>query len=225
MVEELVRDFVPEALAPGPNSAGLERVNSKFYIGHRSARWRESDLIWKLPAPQCTEGYLYLLFEFQSKNDWWMPLRTQVYQGLLWQQVVDELNLQTGAQLPPLLLIVLYNGKPRWKPPTNIRELIALSPASPLWPSQPRIRYHLLDIGAFPGDALTRRTTLAALLFRLEQRPPRHELERLFGEIESWFRANPGLERLQRLFAELMREAFAGEKDAKLSSPSDTRRN
>ena len=66
-----MRDFVLEALATGLNFSGLKRVNSKFYIGHRSARRRESDIIWKLPPPKGPDRYLYLLFEFQSKNDWW----------------------------------------------------------------------------------------------------------------------------------------------------------
>jgi len=33
--------------------------------------------------------HFYLLIEFQSDIDAWMAVRTQVYQGLLWQQVID----------------------------------------------------------------------------------------------------------------------------------------
>jgi len=36
MVEELVREFVPEALAAGLDFSGLQRVNPKFHIGRRS---------------------------------------------------------------------------------------------------------------------------------------------------------------------------------------------
>jgi hypothetical protein len=210
MVEELVREFVPEALAAGLDFSGLQRVNPKFHIGWRSVQRRESDVIWRLPTREDTDIYLYLLIEFQSESDWWMAVRTQVYQGMLWQHVIDEKKLKTGAQLPPLLLVVLYNGKQRWEAPTEISKLIALSPSSALWPWQPCVRYHLLDMGAFPGDDLARRTTLAALLFRLEQRPPGSELKALFREVVSWFRLNEGLDGLRRLFAELIREAFTG---------------
>ena len=170
MVEELVREFVPEALAAGLDFSGLQRGNPKFHSGRRSDRRRESDVIWRLPTCQGTDIYLYLLNEFQSKSDWWMSVRTQIYQGLLWQQVIAEKKLKTGARLPPLLLLVLYNGAQRWEAPTEIRELIALSADSALWPWQPQVRYYLLDMGAFPRDDLTRRTSAAALLFRLEQR-------------------------------------------------------
>jgi Putative transposase, YhgA-like len=210
MVEELVREFVPEALATGLDFSGLRRVNPKFHSGRRSARRREGDVIWRLPTCEGTDIYLYLLIEFQSTSDWWMPVRTQVYQGLLWQQVIDEKKLKAGARLPPLLLLVLYNGIQRWKAPTDIRDLIALSPDSALWPWQPQIRYYLLDMGAFPRDDLTRRTSVAALLFRLEQPLSSQDLKELVGEVVGWVRRHPDYADLRRLFTELVRRAFIG---------------
>ena len=69
-------------------------------------------------------------------------------------------------------------------------------------------------MGAFPKDELARRSSLVALLFRLEQR---HSLERLRDLLDEggapslagWFRKHEGYERLRRLFAELIREALA----------------
>ena len=208
MVEELVREFVPEALAADLDFSGLQRVNPKFHGGRRVSRRRESDVIWRLPTRQGTDIYFYLLIEFQSKSDWWMAVRTQIYQGLLWQQIIAEKGLKAGARLPPLLLLVLYNGKQRWKAATDIRQLIALVPDSPLWRWQPRVRYYLLDMGAFPRDDLTRRASVAALLFRLEQSPSSEELKGLVDEVVGWFRQHPDYTDLRRLFTELVRRAF-----------------
>jgi hypothetical protein len=209
MVEELVREFVPRRLVAGLDFSGLQRVNPKFHAGRRSARRREGDVIWRLPTREGSDIYLYLLIEFQSESDGWMAVRTQVYQGLLWQQVIDEQKLQAGARLPPLLLLVLYNGERRWKAATTTRELIALSPDSALWPWQPQVRYYLLDMGAFPKDELARRSSLVALLFRLEQRHSPEELKELVYEVIDWFRQHEGYERQQGLFTELIREACA----------------
>ena len=208
MVEELVREFVPEALAAGLDFSRLQRVNPKFHSARGAARRREGDVIWRLPTCEGADIYLYLLLEFQSESDWWMAVRTQVYQGLLWQQVIDEKKLQTGARLPPLLLLVLYNGVRRWNAATDIRELIALSPDSALWPWQPQVRYYLLDMGAFPTDELARRASLVALLFRLEHQLPLEEFDRALDDVIGWFRHHEGSERLRELFAELVREAF-----------------
>jgi len=82
MVEELVREFVPEALAEDLDFQALQRVNPKFHIGQRSARRREGDVIWRLPTRKGADVYLYVLIEFQSDIDWRMVVRTQVYQGL-----------------------------------------------------------------------------------------------------------------------------------------------
>src|ERR1700742_4647939 len=98
LVEALVREFVPEALTAGLDFSGLQRVNPKFYLHRHYPRRRESDVIWRLPTCEGTDIYLYLMIEFQSEIDWWMAVRTQVYTGLLWQQVIEEKSLKTGAR-------------------------------------------------------------------------------------------------------------------------------
>jgi predicted transposase YdaD len=210
MVEALVREFLPEALAAGLDFSGLQRVNPKFHIGRGAARRREGDVIWRLPTREGADIYLYLLLEFQSRSEWWMAVRTQVYEGLLWQQVIDERRLKVGARLPPMLLLVIYNGARRWNAATQTSELIALPPQSALWPWQPQVRYYLLDIGAFTKSQLARRASLAALLFRLEQRHSPEELNELLAEVLGWFREHEGYEKLRELFTELVRAAFAG---------------
>jgi putative YhgA-like transposase len=210
MVEEIVREFVPDALASGLDFSGLQRVNPKFHTARRIAQYRESDVIWRLPTHEGADIYLYLLIEFQSESDWWMAVRMQVYQGLLWQQIINEQNLKSGARLPPVLLLVLYNGEPRWSAPREISEMIGLAPDSALWHWQPRVRYYLLDMGALVGDDLARRESLVALLFRLEQRQSPQQLEGLVEELIGWFRQHEGFDELKRLFSELVRQVILG---------------
>jgi hypothetical protein len=220
MVEELVREFVPLELVSDLDFSGLQRINPKFHSGRRSARRRESDVIWRLPTNPESGVYLYLMIEFQSECDRWMAVRSLVYQGLLWQQVIDEQKMGTGAQLPPLLLLLLYNGERPWRSPTSARDLIALSADSALWPWQPQVRYYLLDIGALPKEELQQRPSLVPLLFRLEQRHSPEALQELLAEVRDWFRRHAGYERLRGLFAELVREAFVGH-GVKMSGSGD----
>jgi len=210
MVEGLMREFVPRELVAGLDFSGMQRVNPKFHSNRRWARRREGDVIWRLPTHEGSDICLYLLIEFQSENDTWMAVRTQVYQGLLWQQVIDEQKLEAGSRLPPLLLLVLYNGERRWKAATTTRELVAISPDSAPWPWQPQVRYYLVDIGALAQNELARRSSLVALLFRLEQRHSPERVTALVEEVICWFQQHAGYDRLQGLFTELIREAFAG---------------
>lgn len=208
MVEGLVRDFLPDAMAVGVDFGGMGRMAAKFY--DRTGQRREGDVIWRLPLHGGSEVYLQLLLEFQSRSDWWMAVRAQVYTGLLWQQVIVEEGLKAGDPLPPVMLVVLHNGRERWTAPPDTAGLVGLPAGSCLWHWQPMIRYHVLDMGRLPGDELARRETLAALLVRLEQRHDPPELAALVQEVAGWFRSHPEAEELRRLFTELVREAMNG---------------
>jgi hypothetical protein len=59
MVEELVREFVPQGLVAGLDFSGLQRVNPKFHSGRRSARQREGDVIWRLPTREGSDIYFH----------------------------------------------------------------------------------------------------------------------------------------------------------------------
>jgi hypothetical protein len=207
MVEQFVRDFVPAAMAVGLDFTRMERVNAKFH--GRGGRRREGDVIWRVPTEYGGDIYLYLMLEFQSQIDWWMPVRIQVYAGLLWQQIIDEKKLKAGDRLPLVLPVVLYNGDKAWNSPTGTMELVALPPDSPLWHWQPGIRYHLVDERALPGSELERRDSLVALLFRLEAGPGPEDFLGLVDEIIGWFRQHPDYETLKQLFTEIVGYALS----------------
>ena len=65
-------------------------------------------------------------------------------------------------------------------------------------------------MSAFLRDDLKRRTSAAALLFRLEQRLSSQELDELVGKVVGWLRQHPDYADLRRLFTELVRRAFIG---------------
>ncbi len=144
MVAELISQFAPEVAAIGLDFTRLTRVNVKFHTG-RGQRRRERDVIWRLPTAGGGDIYLYLLLEFQSDSNRWMAVRAQVYEGRLWQQIIDESKLKSGERLPPVLMLVLYNGERRWSAPTDLADLVTLLAGSPLWLWQPQVRYYLLD--------------------------------------------------------------------------------
>jgi hypothetical protein len=72
-----------------------------------------------------------------------MALRMLVYLGLLSQDLVKRGDLSEG-KLPPILPLVLYNGLPEWRAPTEVSELFAESPPG-LAAYRPRLAYHLID--------------------------------------------------------------------------------
>jgi hypothetical protein len=202
MVAELLREFVAEPWLDDFDLDGMERLNAKFHAG--TGERRDGDMIWRIPRRGGGDAYLVLLLEFQSTPDRWMALRALVYAGLLWQHLVRERRLPPDGRLPPVMPVVLYNGDPRWAIPLALRELVGLPEDSPLWRWQPKMRYHIVDEGAFGEDDLATRDALAALLFRLEGSPGPERVVALADAVLAWFARHPGFGELRPVFAELL---------------------
>lgn len=156
-----------------------------------------------------SEVYLYVLMEFQSTPERWMALRVLVYVGLLWQQLLAEGRLTADGRLPPVFPLVLYNGEGRWRAPLTLAELVGLPEASGLWPWQPAMRYHLIDEGGFPTEALARGETLAALLFAFKTAASPAEALPVVERVAEWFHRHPGSGELKQAFTAFIAASLA----------------
>jgi hypothetical protein len=66
-----------------------------------------------------------LLLEFQSAVDRSMAVRMLTYTALLYQKLIAEGVLRVRSVLPPVLLVVIYNGRRPWTVPVDVAELVA----------------------------------------------------------------------------------------------------
>jgi len=164
MVEDLLRGFVREEWVQHLDFSTLERVSSSYVT--EDLREREDDLIWRLRWGE-EWLYVYLLLEFQSTIDRFMAVRVMVYLGLLYQDLIKTKQLARTGRLPPVLPVVLYNGKPRWTAVEDIAELIEAVPGG-LEHYRPQLRYLLLDEGRYRTEELAALRNLVAAVFRLE---------------------------------------------------------
>ena len=82
--------------------------------------------------------YLVLLLEFQSNVDRSMAVRMLTYTGLRHQRLLDEGVLREHGALPPVLPIVIYNGRGSWTAPTDVADLLGVTDEAlaPYQPSQ-----------------------------------------------------------------------------------------
>ena len=119
------------------------------YVSH-DLRQRHGDLVWRVRFHDQRCLYLVLHLEFQSTVNRAMAVRMLAYTTLLYQ-MIGEGVLREHDALPPVLPIVIYNGRRRWNAPADVSELIASGGAA-LARYQPSQRYFLLDEGRV-GDA------------------------------------------------------------------------
>jgi hypothetical protein len=153
MVRDLLVGFVDEPWVKELQFDTLQRVSASYVSD--DLRDREGDIVWRVRL-RGRWLYLYILLEFQSRPDRFMAVRMLGYVSLLYQDLIrqgprawgldDEEAADPGRagaapsgglparppsgerRLPPVLPIVLYNGRARWRAATEVADLIDLPP-------------------------------------------------------------------------------------------------
>ncbi len=164
MVADLLKGFVREDWVNQLDLTTLERVSGSFVTD--DLRDRDNDIIWRVRWGR-EWLYVYLLIEFQSSVDRHMAVRIMAYVALLYQDLIAQEQVPTDGQLPPVLPLVLYNGRRPWQAPCDISDLIHPVPGH-LGRYRPSLRYLLTDESRFTNQALPEARNLAAALIGLE---------------------------------------------------------
>jgi len=150
LVRDLLTGFVKEDWVKEMDFTTLQSVETSFITD--DLRERHDDKIWRLKFRE-KWLYLYLLLEFQSSDDYFMAVRIMTYTGLLYQDIIRSQSLKRGDTLPPVVPMVIYNGKSAWKSPCEIKELINPVHES-LEKFTPHLSYWLLDEGRVGDENL-----------------------------------------------------------------------
>ena len=192
MVRDLLIGYMPGEWLEQADFATLNRVNAS-YVSEKEHQ-RHDDMVWRLKVGR-QWVWVYLLLEFQSEPDPWMALRMMVYMGLLCQHLVKEGELQDGL-LPPVVPIVLYNGKPQWSANQDVADCFC--PSLPgLESFRPRLRYHLVDEARLKLHPLLQVRNLAEALFGVEQSGVLHDTFDIMRALDAVLQA-PEMQALRR---------------------------
>ena len=123
MVEDLLHGFAARDWSGALDFASLAPLPAS-YVSH-DLRQRHGDLVWRVRFHDERWLYLVLRLEFQSTVDRAMAVRMLAYTTLLYQKLIGEGVLREHDALPPVLPIVIYNGRLRWNAAADVSELIA----------------------------------------------------------------------------------------------------
>jgi len=202
LVRDLLSGFVQEAWIDDLDLSTLEKTNSSYVSD--DLREREDDTIWRV---RCRDEwiYVYILIEFQSTVDRFMSVRLMTYIGLLYQDLIRTDALLGNGKLPPVLPLVLYNGKQRWSSATSVQDLIQQVPGG-LSKYCPTLTYLLLDEGRHDLQGVSA-DNLVAAIFRLEQSDNPADVRAMVQELIKWLKA-PEQTSLRRAFAVWIRRVL-----------------
>ena len=185
MVRDLLRGFAARDWSGSLDFDSLTPLPASYVS--RDLQQRHGDLVWRIRFGGERWLYLVLLLEFQSGVDRAMAVRMLTYSGLLYQRLVAEGVLREGGALPPVLPVVIYNGRSPWTAPSDVADLIAAGGAT-LSRYQPSQQYFLLDEGRVDGGALPSGNLVSALI-ALETNRDRSRLPELLDTLIGLLRA------------------------------------
>ena len=197
MVEDLLRGFAAVGWSDALDFESLQKLPAEFVS--EDLRRRQGDGLWRVRFRDSRWLYVMVLLEFQSTVDRYMAVRMLVYAGLLHQDLIRRKELGPGGELPPVLPVVLYNGRSRWTAADDVAKLAA-PVGEPLARYQPSQRYFLLDARAHEGDDLPRDNLVSALLGLENSRSP-EDLKRAARALSEWL-GRPGESELKRAFVQ-----------------------
>ena len=206
MVEDLLRGFLTGKWTDALDFTTLEKLPAEF-VSDELLR-RRGDGMWRV---QFRDEWLYVLvlLEFQSTVEPYMAVRILVYTGLLYQDLIRRGVLGPDGKLPPVLPIVIYNGRPRWTAPVDLSRLIA-PVGEELAHYQPSQRYFVLDEGRSEEDDLPRRNLVSAVV-RLENSRSPADVKRVVDALVERLRG-PGHQELKRSLFLAPRRPHANER-------------
>ena len=159
----------------------LERVPGSF-VTERLGQ-RHADMLWRVATNEGGWLYLLILLEFQSTIDRRMALRMMDYTIRIMKGLGRE-DLGPGNEYPPILPVVVYNGKRRWTAATDIRHLFSRVPQE-LFGYLPSHRYLLIDIQTLDLSRLPPDNALS-MIARFEQARTREQVEQLVAPLVHW---------------------------------------
>ena len=180
MVRDLLSGFAAREWSAELDLGSLTPLPAS-YVTH-DLRQRHGDLVWRLRFRDERWLYVVLLLEFQSAVDRSMAVRMLTYTALLYQKLIAEGVLREHSVLPPVLPVVIYNGRRPWTVPVDVAELIASGRGGSLARYQPSQRYFLLDEGRVGGADLPSGNLVSALI-ALETNRDRARAPALLGAL------------------------------------------
>ena len=194
LVRDLLRAYVPGKWLEQADYESLTRINASYVS--RSDKQRHDDMVWRIDVGG-RWLWVYIVLEFQSEPDPWMAVRIMQYVSLLAEQLVKE-GVHSDGCLPPILPIVLYNGKEPWKAPLDVADCFA-TPPDGLEAYRPSLRYLLLDERRLQQHPLKEVRNFADAVFSMEASRELRELITVVQALNDVLRA-PELQKLRNTF-------------------------
>lgn len=149
---DIIRPLLDPAVAAAIDWSTLELAPNE--ITEQDGETHRADLVYKARFND-REAYILALAEHQSTPDPMMPWRVLVYMVGIWRYWLE--HHPDAKTLPPIIPIIIYNGRHPWRAPLDFAALFADTPVAvldALRPYLPTFRLLIDDLAATPEEQI-----------------------------------------------------------------------
>lgn len=179
---ELLRSFIDKGWVQALDEEHVQEIPHSFVL--QDFKRQEADLVYRVNL-NGQDVVFYLLLEMQSSVDFRMPYRLLLYQVEIWRYLLqneeDSLSNRKTFQLPPIIPIVLYNGKKKWTAERQFRSLLA---NETMFGSELlNFEYLLIDVARYTEEELLSLSNTIGSVFLLDQTEDQEQLLDRLGKL------------------------------------------
>ncbi|WGU95030.1 Rpn family recombination-promoting nuclease/putative transposase [Paenibacillus dendritiformis] len=179
---ELLRSFVQKEWVKRIDETNVQEIPHSFVL--QDFKRKEADLVYRVKL-NGQDVVFYLLLEMQSTVDFLMPYRLLLYQVEIWRYLMKDQEKTKGKpkafRLPPIVPIVLYNGKRRWTASRQFRQLLA---NETMFGSELlNFEYVLIDVARYTEEELLALSNTIGSVFLLDQTEDQTQLLDRLGKL------------------------------------------
>jgi predicted transposase YdaD len=180
----LLQRILPAAIVPLFDWGTLAEADSSFIT--RELRKRQSDLLFTVRLRE-SGAVVFILLEHQSGVDFGMPLRMARYMVQIWER--RRRKHPNARRLPPIVPVVVHNGRWGWRSSPGFRALYDLPPSEldALLPHLADFAFVLSDLRQMTDDELLAKATPVEGL-TLHCLAHHNDPERLLAGLPTWIR-------------------------------------
>lgn len=187
---ELLRSFIHKGWVERIDETNVEEIPHSFIL--QDFKRKEADLVYRVKL-NGQDVVFYLLLEMQSKVDFRMPYRLLIYQVEIWRYLMKEQDKKKVAgksfRLPPIVPIVLYNGKRPWSASRQFRGMLANEEL--FGPELLDFEYLLIDVARYTEEELLSLSNTIGSVFLLDQTEDQNQLLARLGKLMHTIRQLP----------------------------------
>jgi predicted transposase/invertase (TIGR01784 family) len=143
VAREFLENYLPAHLTAALDLDSIELVEGSFI--DEELQEHLSDMIFRVRLKGGGQAFIYILFEHKSEADRWAPWQALRYIMRMWEK-----EKAAGVEkFTPVLPIVFYHGRARWKFGAEFGELIEFAGFDELREYAPGYRVHLVDLSQY----------------------------------------------------------------------------